>query len=183
MCQYLGGTEINVCLFADENDVFDANHHVLSENQKKDKMERVIPILSSLARFASDHDVDLLIEPLNRYSTPYCTSAKDALYITNRINQDNLGLLLDTFHMNIEEISIEQTIIESKDFLRHTHFADNNRAMPGNAHIDFKSIVKTLSDIKYEKYVSFEPNLTDVNYEYTTLDGLKFIRTLENSTF
>lgn len=183
MCQYLGGKEINVCLFADDNDVFDPNHNALSEIQKKSAMEKVIPVLSSLAQFASDHNIDLLIEPLNRYSTPYCTSVKDALYIANKINQDGLGLMLDTFHMNIEESSIGQAIVDSKDFLRHMHFADNNRTMPGNAHIDFTSIVKTLNGIGYDKYVCFEPNLTDVNYTHVTLDGLKFIQRLENTIF
>ncbi|MGI0088637.1 MAG: sugar phosphate isomerase/epimerase family protein [Nitrosotalea sp.] len=183
MCQYLGGNEINVCLFADDGRVFDANHGVLSDDQKKSTIEKAIPILSSLVRFASDHDVDLLIEPLNRYSTPHCTAARDAMYIAHRINQDNLGLLLDTFHMNIEESSFEQAIMDSKDFLRHTHFSDNNRAMPGGAHLDFTSIVKTLNRIGYGKYVSFEPNLANADYKSATLDGLKFIRALENSTF
>ena len=183
MCQYLGGNEINVCLFADDGQLFDANHRVLSEDQKKSTIERAIPILSSLVRFASDHNVDLLIEPLNRYSTPYCTVAKDAIYIAQRINHDNLGILLDTFHMNIEESSFERTIMDSKDFLQHTHFADNNRAMPGYAHIDFRSIVKTLNRIGFSKFVSFEPNLAHAGYEPVTLDGLKFIKTLENSTF
>ena len=183
MCQYLGGKEINVCLLADDGDVFDPNHQTLSENQKKSTLDRAIPMLSSLAKFAADHNVDFLIEPLNRYSTPYCTSTKDALHIANKLNQDSVGLLLDTFHMNIEEGSIVQAMRDSRDFLRHTHFADNNRSMPGNAHIDFKSIVETLNGIGYDKYVSFEPSLTDVNFTYTTLDGLKFIRELERSVF
>ncbi|OLD33440.1 MAG: hypothetical protein AUI61_00940 [Thaumarchaeota archaeon 13_1_40CM_2_39_13_2] len=181
MCQYLGGNEINVCLFADDGHVFDANHRVLSEDQKKSAIERAIPILSSLTRFASDHNVELLVEPLNRYSTPHCTTAKDAIYIAQRINHDSLGILLDTFHMNIEESSFEQAITDSKDFLQHTHFSDNNRAMPGYAHLDFRSIVKTLNRIGYSKFVSFEPNLAHTGYESATLDGLKFIKTLENS--
>ena len=125
--------------------------------------------------------MDLLVEPLNRYSTPHCTTAKDAIYIAQRINHDSLGILLDTFHMNIEESSFEQAITDSKDFLQHTHFSDNNRAMPGYAHLDFRSIVKTLNRIGYSKFVSFEPNLAHTGYESATLDGLKFIKTLENS--
>lgn len=180
MCEYLGGNEINICLFADDIPIlFDANHYVLSEKLKRLRIKRAIPTLSSLSRFASDHNVGLLIEPLNRYSTPYCNTAKDAIYIAQMINQNNLRMLLDTFHMNIEESSFEQAIEDSKNFLAHTHFAENNRAMPGYAHLDFESIVKTLHKIGYDKYISFEPNLNEVDYKLATLKGLNLIKRLE----
>ncbi|SMH71433.1 sugar phosphate isomerase/epimerase family protein [Candidatus Nitrosotalea okcheonensis] len=180
MCQDLGGNEINICLFADSSLDFDANHGLVSEDQKKSAMEKAVPLLISLSRFAADHNVSLLIEPLNRYSTPYCNTAKDAAYIAAKINQDNVGILLDTFHMNIEESSFEKTILDSKSLLRHTHFSDNNRAMPGYAHLDFATIVKALRKIKYHGYISFEPNLT-ADYESSTLSGLQFIKKLEKS--
>lgn len=178
MCQDLGGNEINICLFADNSLDFDANHGLVSEDQKKSALDNVIPLLSSLSRFAADHNVNLLIEPLNRYSTPYCNTAKDATYIAAKINQDNVGILLDTFHMNIEESSFEKAILDSKNFVKHTHFADNNRTMPGYAHLDFALIVKTLQKIGYQGYVSFEPNLT-ADYESATCTGLQFIKNLE----
>jgi len=178
MCQYLGGNEINICLFADNSLEFDANHGLVSEDQKKSTLDRAVPLLLSLSRFASDHNVSLLIEPLNRYSTPYCNTAKDAVYVAAKINQDNVGILLDTFHMNIEESSFEKTILDSNGFVKHTHFADNNRTMPGYAHLDFVPIVKTLQKIKYNGYVSFEPNLS-TDYETSTLSGLQFIKNLE----
>lgn len=181
MCEYLGGNEVNVCLFADDHRILlDANHNVISENQKQSTIKRVIPILSSLARFASDHNVELLIEPLNRYSTPFCTTAKDAVYIAELVNHDNLRIMLDTFHMNIEESSFQQAIEDSKDFLRHTHFAENNRTMPGCAHLDFESIVTTLHKIGYDRYISFEPNLANIDYKLATLKGLNLIKKLEN---
>ena len=182
MCEYLGGKEFNICLFADDDQIFfDANHHTVSESLKQSTIKRAIPMLSSLYRFASDHNVELLIEPLNRYSTPYCTTAKDAVYIAQMVNHNNLGIMLDTFHMNIEESSFEKAIGDSKEFLRHTHFAENNRAMPGYAHLDFEPIVRTLHNIGYDKYISFEPNLIDVDYKLATLKGLNLIKRLENS--
>lgn len=180
MCQHLDGNEINICLFADSSIDFDANHGLVSEDQKRSAMEKAIPSLVSLSRFAADHNVNLFIEPLNRYSTPYCNTAKDAAYVAAKINQDNVGILLDTFHMNIEESSFEKAILDSKSFVKHTHFADNNRTMPGNAHLDFVPIIKTLQKIGYQGYISFEPNLS-ADYESSTLTGLQFIKNLENS--
>ena len=180
MCQYLGGNEFNICLFSDNSNDFDANHNIIFEEQKRSKIEKTIPLLLSLSRFASDHNVNLVIEPLNRYSTPYCNTARDAAYIASKINQDNVGILLDTFHMNIEEVSLEKAILDSKDLVLHTHFADNNRMMPGCAHLDFELIVKTLQKIGYNKYVSFEPNLTESDYKSATSNGLEFVKKLEN---
>lgn len=183
MCDFLGGSEVNLCLFADDEFVsFDRNHTLVSQDQKERLIQRiVIPTLSRLTKYAADYGVQLLLEPLNRYSTPYCTTAKEAVSIANQINQDNFGVLLDTFHMNIEEDSIECSIMESRRLLRHIHFADNNRKMPGSAHIDFHPIIKSLSTIKYDGYISFEPILTDDRYETVTKDGLEVIKAIERT--
>lgn len=183
MCDFLGGSEVNLCLFADDEFVsFDRNHTLVSQDQKERLIQRIaIPTLSRLTKYAADYGVQLLLEPLNRYSTPYCTTAKEAVSIANQINQDNFGVLLDTFHMNIEEDSIECSIMESRHLLRHIHFADNNRKMPGSAHIDFHPIIKSLSTIKYDGYISFEPILTDDRYETVTKDGLEVIKAIERT--
>ena len=182
MCQLLGGKKLNICLFADDNLVsIDKNHQVISEEQKKPVIRRVLPVLSELCKYGYDRGVQILLEPLNRYSTPYCTTAADAIAIAEQINQDNFGVLLDTFHMNIEEDLFEGAILRLGRLLQHTHFADNNRKMPGRGHIDFKSILKALGQIRYNQYISFEPNLTSDRYEAETKYGLDFIKSIQSS--
>jgi len=182
MCELLGGKEVNICLFAEDNLVtFDRTHTILSDDQKAQVIQQVIPVLSRLSRLANDHGVQLLLEPLNRYSTPYCTTVKDAIAVTNQINQDNFGILLDTFHMNIEEESFENAILKSQGLLRHSHFADNNRKMPGYAHIDFQSIIRSLKRISYDRFISFEPNLERREYQPATKNGLDCIKKIEKN--
>lgn len=176
MCNSLGGEEMNICLFADELPGFDRTHSVLAQNEKGQFARRAVPIMAELCRFAADYGVKLVLEPLNRYSTPYCSTAKDAVSIVKQVNNDSLGVLLDTFHMNIEEDSFESAIRTTGRLLRHTHFADNNRKMPGFAHIDFKTIMRCLRKIGYDSYVSFEPNIADRNYEAATKSGLEFVK-------
>jgi sugar phosphate isomerase/epimerase len=130
--------------------------------------------MNRLCRKATNYDIKLLLEPLNRYSTPYCATAKDAIAIAQQV--DSLGVLLDTYHMNIEEDSFKDAIRSSRKFLRHLHFADNNRKMPGFAHIDFSTIVKSLNEIGYDDFISFEPNVADKNYQHATKYGLDFIK-------
>lgn len=138
---------------------------------------KAVPVIRRLCKLASDYGVNLLLEPLNRYSTPYCANANDALIIAQKV--DILGILLDTFHMNIEEDSFADAIKRSQDLLLHMHFADNNRKMPGFAHIDFQTIMQSLLSIGYSGYISFEPNISDRNYELATKRGLEFMKTME----
>jgi sugar phosphate isomerase/epimerase len=180
MCQSVGGNEMNICLFADSDmATFDRNHRTLSGDKKEAVIQKAIPLLNTLSKFAKDYGVHILVEPLNRYNTPFCSSAKDAFVIANKVNHDNFGLLLDTFHMNIEEDSFEDSILKSRKLLRHMHLADNNRKMPGYAHINFQSIMRSLFSIGYNGYASFEPNVNDKDYENFTMRGLEFIKSLE----
>ncbi|HYZ49751.1 MAG TPA: TIM barrel protein, partial [Nitrososphaeraceae archaeon] len=132
MCNKLNGNQLNVCLFADNRLMnFDKNHRLISPAQKEKVLGSPVRILKNLSRLASDYGIRLLLEPLNRYSTPYCTTASDAIAVTNMVDRDNFRIMLDTFHMNIEEDSLEYAIIDSKHLLSHMHFADNNRKLPG----------------------------------------------------
>ncbi|HJU95899.1 MAG TPA: sugar phosphate isomerase/epimerase family protein [Nitrososphaera sp.] len=173
MCNTLEGHEMNICLFDDDGQGVDKTHRIVSANEKELFAAKAVPIMRRLCRKARDYGIQLVLEPLNRYSTPYCATAKDAIAIAQQV--DSLGVLLDTFHMNIEEDLFEDAIQSSHKFLRHMHFADNNRKMPGFAHIDFSRIVKSLIQIGYNGYISFEPNLPDKNYEHATSFGLDFI--------
>jgi sugar phosphate isomerase/epimerase len=182
LCRQLGGQEFNVCLFTDPFSTMpDFSHRVPSPKQKRKVIEKSIPLLQSLSNYAKDYGVLLLLEPLNRYATPYCCTAADALEICNAVDNPSFGILLDTFHMNIEEDSISRAIELARDFLLHMHFADNNRKMPGSGHLDFSSILKALRKINYQRYISFEPNLEQISYLNSLKEGIAYIKGL-NST-
>ena len=100
--------------------------------------------------------VKLVIEPINRYETNIFNTVQEGLNFLKILNQENVGLLLDTFHMNIEEPSITESILEARDHIFHFHVADSNRWYPGAGHIDFESIVRTLNEIDYKGYISAE---------------------------
>jgi D-psicose/D-tagatose/L-ribulose 3-epimerase len=180
LCNVLGGKEMNICLFADDDiPGFDRTHMIIPAKDKELFAAKAVPILDRLCRKASDYGIHLALEPLNRYSTPYCGNAKDAIGIASQVG--SLGILLDTFHMNIEEDLFTDAIESSRQLLLHVHFADNNRKMPGFAHIDFSTIVKSLKEIGYLGYISFEPNISDKNYQHATKYGLDFVkRIVEN---
>jgi D-psicose/D-tagatose/L-ribulose 3-epimerase len=178
LCHELGGKTFNICLFSDKPLISDGNHRFLPVDKKRKLISSLVDPFRELAQYANDYDIDLAIEPLNRYSTPICTNSEDAKYIVNQVNHENLGIMLDTFHMNIEEDSIYDTIVASSSLLKHVHVSDNNRKMPGFAHIDFDAVVRGLKKIKYSKYITFEPTIETTDYEIDLKAGLEHFTSL-----
>ena len=108
------------------------------------------------AEAAADEGVRLVIEPLNRYETDLIHSAEEGLAFLERVGAENVGLLLDTFHMNVEEPSLAEALRRSGERTFHVHLADSNRWYPGAGHIDFAGFVQTLEELGYGGYLSGE---------------------------
>jgi sugar phosphate isomerase/epimerase len=100
--------------------------------------------------------VRLALEPINRYETDLIHTVSEGLELLAQVGADNLGLLLDTFHMNIEEAVIEESIRLCGERIFHFHVADSNRWHPGAGHLDFRSILGALSATGYQGWVSGE---------------------------
>ena len=181
LCQKLGGKTFNICLFSEEPLISDSNHKYLLPEEKRKLISTFIESLRELAKYARDYDIGLLIEPLNRYSTPICTNSEDANYIVKLVDRENVGIMLDTFHMNIEEDSIYDAIVNSNTMLKHVHVSDNNRKMPGFAHIDFNSVIGALKKIKYSKFLTFEPIFESTYYENDLKLGLQYLKNLSKN--
>ncbi len=109
-----------------------------------------------LANYARPFSVQLVIEPLNRYEIDFLNTLDETYELVRGLKCDNVGILADTFHMNIEEPRIEESLEKVRDKLYHFHVADSNRWAPGAGHIDFGAIVKTLQKIGYKGFVSVE---------------------------
>jgi 5-keto-L-gluconate epimerase len=96
------------------------------------------------------------LEPINRYETTLINSVGQGLELVEAVGAANMGLLADTFHMNIEEPSIEGSIRQAGDRIFHFHVADSNRWHPGAGHLDFASILDTLYATGYAGFVCGE---------------------------
>ena len=123
---------------------------------KIDAEEWAIDCLRKCTEFAQEYNIRLALEPLNRYERNFINTLNEGIEFIKRVGVSNLVLLADTFHMNIEEISICDSIIQAKDYITHVHFADSNRWTPGYGHLDFVKIVQTLKKIGYQGHVSAE---------------------------
>lgn len=111
-----------------------------------------------LCRYATDRNVTIVLEPINRFEgyPGFMNSVVDAVKVLNMIGASNLGVLGDLFHMNIEDVSICDAIRAAGKNLKHIHLADSNRQVPGTGHIDFKAIIRTLTEIDFSGYMSLD---------------------------
>ena len=112
--------------------------------------------IQECARLASSLGVTLLIEPINRYETNFINTAVDALSLLDEVDDPSLKVLLDTFHMNIEEAAMTDALKLAGDRLGYVHFADSNRLAPGQGHVDFVAVLETLEELGYRGVVAAE---------------------------
>ncbi len=132
-----------------------------SEERKKD-VDLLVGELKELASFAGERGVVICVEPLNRFETSFLNLASQAIEVVDRVDHPACGLLLDTFHMNIEEKNQAAAIRKAGKALAHFHACGSDRGTPGNDHIDWPPIVKALKSIGYKGDVVIESFTTDV---------------------
>jgi sugar phosphate isomerase/epimerase len=120
--------------------------------------EKLGEILWSGAELARREGVRLAMEPANRYEADFINNAAEGLAFVTEVGHPALGLLLDTFHVNIEETSWKEPFVQlmAAGVLWHVHIGDNNRLAPGWGMIDFPAILATLCEIGYAGYLSAE---------------------------
>jgi len=106
--------------------------------------------LQDLAKYADDHGVVLCIEPLNRFETSFINLAAQAVEIVDRVAHPACQIMLDTFHMNIEEKSLGDAIRAAGPRLKHVHTCENDRGAPGSGNVDWNDVAQALKDIHYD---------------------------------
>jgi len=112
--------------------------------------------LRPVLKAADEAGAGVVLEPVNRYESDWLNTLEEAGALIERVGHPRLGLLADTFHMNIEERSIEDSLRSFARYLRHVHVADSNRRPPGLGHLNFRRILQVLWEVGYQGYLSAE---------------------------
>lgn len=109
-----------------------------------------------MADFAAKKGVSLGLEVVNRYESNQLNTALQALEMLDKINAPNVGVHLDTYHMNIEETDFMKPVLACGDRLAYVHIGESNRGYLGTGTIDFPEFFKALAQINYKGVVTFE---------------------------
>jgi D-psicose/D-tagatose/L-ribulose 3-epimerase len=92
----------------------------------------------------------LCVEPLNRFETSFLNLSEQAIEVVDRVDHKSCGILLDTFHMNIEEKSIGEAIRAAGPRLKHLHTCENDRGAPGSGHVPWTEVAAACRDIGFD---------------------------------
>jgi sugar phosphate isomerase/epimerase len=112
--------------------------------------------LDELGEHAKQHRVPLIFEPLNRYETNQVNTVEGGVKLLRSLSTDNVRLLADLFHMNIEEADLAAALRAGGALIGHVHFVDSNRRAAGMGHLDYPPIVQALEAIGYDGFASAE---------------------------
>jgi sugar phosphate isomerase/epimerase len=138
--------------------------------------ERLRESLMQCDREAKENGIRIALEAINRYETNLLNTASDAVTLIEKEKLAATGLLLDTFHMNIEEQSICDTIRNAAPRIVHFHIADSNRWPPGHGHLKIDDLLRILEDSGYTEWVSAE-TLPRPNNTKAVTETAEFLKT------
>jgi len=136
-----------------------------SDEQKKAEWGRAVANLRTLSGIGKKYDLDIALEPLNRFESDLVNTSEDVVRLLNDINEDNMKIILDGFHMTIEEQDIREAIHTAGDKLIHVQVSENHRGIPGTGLTPWNEFAKGLADVNYSGAIvieSFTPEIKEL---------------------
>jgi D-psicose/D-tagatose/L-ribulose 3-epimerase len=121
-----------------------------------DEWKRAVDAYQRIGPVLDEYAVNLCIEPLNRFETFFLNTTADAVALCGEVKHGRVGILWDTFHANIEEKSVADSLRAAAPFLKHVHTCENDRGIPGTGHVDWVGVFQALRELKYSGWLTIE---------------------------
>jgi D-psicose/D-tagatose/L-ribulose 3-epimerase len=163
--------------------------------EREEDMKILVDILRDVCDYAAERGVSLGVEPLNRFETSFITTADQVIELVDRVDHPSCKIMLDTFHMNIEEDSFGDAIRAVGPRLLQVHSNENNRGTSGKGHVPWEEVAQALKDIKFDGVLvieSFTDKVESIakaaaiwrplapSQDALAADGLTFLKALMN---
>lgn len=124
--------------------------HYCSELTREQTESLAIEAFRELADYAAPKNVNIALEEVTIMQTNFLNTLAETADMVERVDRPNFRLMMDIFHMNLEEKDIYEAIREYSRYNIHVHLADNNRRYPGQCGLDFEKIIRTFQECGYE---------------------------------
>jgi D-psicose/D-tagatose/L-ribulose 3-epimerase len=125
--------------------------------ERAERVARVVEGLRLAGVYAAQKGVRLAVEPLNRFETDFCNTGRQAVELARLVGNSAVGVMLDTFHMNMEENDMAEAIRHAAPYLMHFQANENHRGFLGTGHLDWPVICRALYEIGYQGVITLEP--------------------------
>jgi len=137
----------------------------LSAPERAEQFARAVDSITRAADYAAERSIALALEPLNRFETDLVNTVEQGLELCDRTGSSAVGLLIDTFHMNIEEKSLGDAVRLAGERVLHVQVSENDRGAPGSGHVPWTGFFRALDDIGYRGQIvveSFLPTVEEI---------------------
>jgi len=132
--------------------------------------------LKECNEYSIEKGVNIALEPINRFQEDFFHSILDCKAYLDKIQLSNVKMMIDSFHMNMEDNDMWGNMRQARDYIIHVHYSDSNRLAPGMGHFNFVKMTQVLKEIGYHGYLSAE--ILPLPDSYTaakqTIDSMKF---------
>jgi D-psicose/D-tagatose/L-ribulose 3-epimerase len=150
--------------------------------------------LRKACRLVRERGVTFGVEAANRFETYFLNIGADAVKFAKEVDEPNVGVHLDTFHMNIEEKNFYDPIVNAGELLCHFHCCENDRGVAGTGNVNWDAVFRALSKIHYDKWITIESFTQDIetvaastaiwrqiapSADSLASDGLRFLQSME----
>jgi D-psicose/D-tagatose/L-ribulose 3-epimerase len=133
-----------------------ASWGVRRADRRAERWARATEALRSVVDEADALDVTLGVEAINRYETDLINTADQAMALAEAVDHPRVGVLLDTYHLNIEEKDLAGALRRAGSRLVHLHVVENDRGVPGSGHVPWDDVRAGLRDIGYDRFATLE---------------------------
>jgi sugar phosphate isomerase/epimerase len=157
-----------------------AIHAPVNKDNVKDFTKIAIDALIRMSDYAKEKGILLAFEATNHLEMgKYVNTASNHKRLIKLTGKDNIGIQLDCFHANFEELGLYESILDCNLLLWHMHFRDSNSLTPGYGNVDFKSVIRALKKIDYSGYCTIESAPMIPDPDTACKDGIEYLKFLE----
>jgi len=145
-------------------------------NSYSQSEDLITECLKECNEYSIEKGVNIALEPINRFQEDFFHSILDCKDYLDKIQLSNVKMMIDSFHMNVEDNNMWENIRQARDYIIHVHYSDSNRLAPGMGHFDFMKMTEVLKEINFSGYLSAEilPIPDSYSAAKQTIDSMKF---------
>lgn len=157
-----------------------AIHDNINKDNVKECTEIVVNSLKEMCKYAKKKNIKLVFEATNHLEMgKYVNTVLNHKRLIELVRMDNLGIQLDWFHANFEELNSYEAVMDAHPLLWHIHFRDSNSLTPSYGTIDFKAVIRALKKIGYKGYCTIESSPMIPDSDTACRDGIEYLKFLE----
>jgi sugar phosphate isomerase/epimerase len=157
-----------------------AIHDDITQNNVKECTAIAVDALQRMCDYAKAKNIKLVFEATNHLEMgKYVNTAANHKRIIKLTGRDNIGIQLDWFHANFEELNPYEAVMDAYPLLWHMHFRDSNSLTPGYGTIDFKAVIRAIKKVDYQGYCTIESAPMVPDADTAARDGIEYLKFLE----